>query len=262
MRKLKICCERGASLGIPARRRGGAGRAAQHRLHHPFVAVEHVLAGGEEGLRRRLREDPGELPDDLHADGRLDRRAAGQHADGARRQSGRADHLDRRQQRLRRPDQGRPRQGRHRHRHQCRRHRRRQGQCAPGLHRPGLHPGRLYARQGAVDELPEGRPDPRAGRRLGARPELVGAARPGRDQLHGGLQEGQSGPRGHGREDRFRHRPRGRRRSRRRLSQRPSRHHRLFRHRLLARRRRPRAHGSRRARPARCCSAASTSCRR
>ena len=130
-----------------------AGTPLNIAFTHPFVAVEHVLAGGEEGLRRRLRQDPGELPDDLHADGRLDRRAAGQHADGACRQAGCADHLDRRQQRLRRPHQGRPRQGHHRHRHQCRRHRRRQGQCPPGLHRPGLHPGRLHARRGAVEEL-------------------------------------------------------------------------------------------------------------
>ena len=154
-------------------------------------------------------------------------------------------------------------EGRHRHRLECRRHRRRQGQCAPGLHRPGLHSGRLYARQGAVGELPEGRARSRCWS-ASSRPARTGrsSAPQGVMNVHGGVQGGQSEPRGHDRAHRRRHRPRRRRRSRRRLSQRPSGHDRLFRHRLLACRRRARADATAASRPARCCSAASTWCRK
>ena len=105
MKKLTamLAAWRGASWRAVRRQRAGA---AQHRLHASLVGVQHLLAGGEEGLRRRLRQDPGELPDDLHADRRLDRAAGRQHAGRACRQAGRADHLDRRQQRLRRGHQG------------------------------------------------------------------------------------------------------------------------------------------------------------
>ena len=111
-------------------------------------------------------------------------------------QAGRADHLDRRQQRLRPDHRRRPRRRRHRHRLECRRHRRRQGQCAAGLHRARLHSGRLPARQEDVRILPEGGQDQSAGRRLRARPELVGAARRRRHEVPGGVQGGERGPRG------------------------------------------------------------------
>ena len=58
----------------------------------------------------------------------------------------------------------------------------------------GFIPAGYTPRQGAVRPLPEGRPDPGAGRRLGARPELVGAARRRRHQVHGRVQGRQSRP--------------------------------------------------------------------
>ena len=191
MKKLTEMLRLGSSAHWRARRPLGAG-AAEHRLHHHSSALEHLLAGGEEGLRRRLRQDPGQLPDDLHPDRRLDRAAGGQYAGRARRQPGRADHLDRRQQRLR-PD------------HQARRATRassssrrmstiprapRATRARPSSARASSRPAN--ARQGDVGELPEGRPDPGPRRRLRPRPELVGAARRRRHQVPRGIQGGES----------------------------------------------------------------------
>ncbi len=58
-------------------------------------AVEHVLAGGAEGLRGRLRQDRRDMPDGLRADRRLGARAGGEHGGGDRPQAGRPGHLDR-----------------------------------------------------------------------------------------------------------------------------------------------------------------------
>ena len=147
----------------------GAG-AAGHRVHRPLGRLEHLLAGGAEGLRGRLRQACRQLPDGLRADRRLGAGAGGQHGGRDLAAAGRADHLDRRQQRLRRRDPAGAGRRDHRHRLERRRPRGREGQRAAGLHRPGLRAGGLHAGAGAVEEhAGRGRPPHRwsASRRPG-----------------------------------------------------------------------------------------------
>ena len=233
-----LAWRRGAALAAAAG--DGAGRRSTSSSPIHSSPSNTFWQAVKKGFDDACAKIAGQLPDGLHADRRLDRseQVANMQAALAA-QAGRADHLDRRQQRLRRRDQAAratpgviviasmsttPRAPR-------------ATRARPSSARASSRPATRW--RGAVEELPDGRPDPRAGRRLGARPELVRAARAGVINFLEEYKAANPGPRDH-RTSRSIPAPTSPSTADRvgAYLNGASRHHRLFRHRLLARRRR------------------------